>query len=112
MKLSAKFLYLFAALIAVLPAQGAAGDGDGDVDDNGYDVGDSNWKPKSPRPSPLHHDRPDFPDHPGQPDDKKNPPGSDAKKPWNPGYKGTQVLWGQCTSLSLRASLLPVVEDF
>lgn len=112
MKLSANFLCLFAALIAVTPAQVAAADGDGDGDDNGgSDVGNSNWKPQSPRPSPLYHDRPnrpDYPDHPGQPYDGKNPydgkPDYRGKRPWNSGNKGTQVLWGQCTSLSLRVS--------
>ena len=104
MKFSATFFYLFAALIVVIPAQVAAGDNDGG--DNGGDAGKPQ-PPSSYSPDRDHPKRPDY-DH-NQRCDKKPDGDNDGKS-----KKEVQVLWGQCTSLSLRVSFFafPLVEGF
>ncbi|KIM36845.1 hypothetical protein M413DRAFT_285455 [Hebeloma cylindrosporum] len=99
MKFSATLFYLFAALIAVVPAQVAAGD-DNNNNDGGDNGKDSQWKPQPP--GNPDHNRPERPDHPDHDQwcDKKKPDGGDDGKDWD--KKRAQVLWGQCTSLSLR----------
>ena len=100
MKFSATIFYLFTALIAVIPAQVAAGDNDGG--DNGGDAGNNpKWKPQPPSSYPPDRNHPERPDHPDRDqwcDKKKHDDGKDYDK------KKVQVLWGQCTSLSLRVS--------
>lgn len=98
MKFSAALFYLFAVLIAVIPAQVSAGDNDGG--DNGGDRGNNpQRKPQPPSSCPPDSKCPDHPDHDQRRDKKKH----DDK---------VQVLWGQCTSLSLRVSFfaIPFVE--